>query len=227
MRWVGAFFVGLLVGVTAAFALLYFNPLSRQAHAQAESTALLDYEFGPSTLALTHGDQLGFDLQPQNIQVLWESTIRRSMLGMFVLENLQGSPVGIASRALKLSSRSNALIRGLVVDDYWLVTIPGAGNYFIESQENIWPLVRDTVVDVNLLKRTWRGVQRYELSIGPNSDGTAKVTGTSGRFAGTAGTVVHSLELSRYEHVSQQQSPAYGQLRVNLRRSEQPDATTP
>jgi hypothetical protein len=216
MKWVGALFSGLIVGAIAAFALLYFNPLSGERFAEVESTSLLSYELGPDTLSFTHGDQLGFDLQPDGIQALWEASIRRSMLGTFVLRDLEGNAVGIASRALKLSSLSNPLLSGIVAADHWLVTVPGEGSYFIESNENLWPLVRDTVIDVNLLRRAWSGTQQYELSIGPNGDGTAKVTGASGRFAGFSGTVVHSLELSEYEHFSQLQFPAKGQLRLDL-----------
>jgi len=218
MKWIGAFFFGLLAGAIAGLAFLYFNPLAGEEFPQMESTALLDYEFGPSTLALTHGGQLGFDLQPKDVPALWESTIRRTVLGIFVLENLQGSPVGIASRALKLSSQSNLLLRGLVADDHWLVTIPGAGSYFVESRENIWPLIRDTLIDVTLLHRRWSGTRRYELTIGPNRDGSALVTGASGHFAGTAGSVAHSVELSGYENPSQLRFPSKGQLRLDLRR---------
>ena len=219
MRWIGAFFAGLLTGLIAGCAVVYFNPLAGEDFSQAESTALLGYEFGPSTLSLTHGGQLGIDLQPKDIQALWESTIRRTMLGTFVLENLQGSPVGIASRAVKLSPRSNPLLRGLVADDHWLVTIPGAGSYFVESRENIWPVIRGTIVDVNLLQRKWSGTRRYELTIGPNRDGSARVTGVGGRFDGTQGSALHSIELSDYENLSQLQFPSSGQLRLDLRRT--------
>jgi len=219
MKWIGAFFVGLLAGVVAALAFVYFNPLAGEDFPQVDSTALLNYEFGPSTLSLTHGGQLGFDLQPKDVPALWESTIRRSVLGIFVLENLQGSPVGIASRTLRLSSHSNLLLRGLVADDHWLVTIPGAGSYFVEARENIWPLIRDTFLDVTLLHRRWSGAQRYELTIGPNRDGSALVTGASGRFAGTAGSAAHSVELSSYENASQLRFPSQGQLRLDLRRT--------
>ena len=190
MKWIGAFVAGLLAGIALAFALLYVNPLSRQKLAEVDSTTLLSYEFGPATLSFTHGDQLGFDLQPRDVSALWESTIRRSMLGTFVLHDLRGTPVAIASRAMKLSPQSNPLLRGVLVADHWLVTVPGAGSYFIESEDNVWPLIRDTFVDVNLLGGSWEGSQLYELSVGPDSRGAARLLGTSGRFAGVEGVAV-------------------------------------
>lgn len=221
MKWVGAIIVGALVGILAGCMLLYLNPLSGQKLAPVESTTLLSYEFGPRTLSFTHGDQLGFDLQPRNIPALWEATIRRTMLGTFVLNDLQGSPVAVASRTLKLSPRSNPLLRGVVVADHWLVTVPGAGTYFIESEENVWPLIRDTFVDVNLLGGSWEGSQLYELSIGPDSRGAASLTGATGRFAGIEGVVVHSIEVKDYEHRSQLLYPVTGQLRLDARRTSQ------
>ncbi|MGD2167795.1 MAG: hypothetical protein PVF63_06775 [Gammaproteobacteria bacterium] len=227
MKWIIAFLLGILAGVAAAAVLLYVNPLSGQKLASVEGTTLLSYEFGPRTLSFTHGDQLGFDLQPRDVPTLWESTISRTMLGMFVLSDLQGSPVAVASRALKLSNDSNALTRGIVVADHWLVTVPGAGTYFIDSEENFWPVIRDTFVDVNLLGRDWEGARLYELSIGPDNRGAASLVGVSGRFAGVRGAAVHSIELRDYERTSQLLYPVAGQLRLDARRAEQQAATTP
>jgi hypothetical protein len=221
MRWIGAFVAGLLAGIALAVALLYVNPLSRQKLAEVDSTTLLSYEFGPATLSFTHGDQLGFDLQPRDVSPLWESTIRRSMLGMFVLHDLRGTPVAIASRAMKLSPQSNPLLRGVLVADHWLVTVPGAGSYFIESEDNVWPLIRDTFVDVNVLGGSWEGAQLYELSVGPDSRGAARLLGTSGRFAGVEGVAVHSLEVTDYADRSQLLYPVNGQLRLDARRPAQ------
>lgn len=218
MRWIGAFVAGCLGGVVLAAALLYLNPLSAQRTPAVDSTTLLSYEFGPGTLSFTHSDQLGFDLQPRDIPALWESTIKRTMLGTFVLNDLQGEPVGVASRALKLSSRSNPLLRGIVVADHWLVTVPGAGSYFIESEENLWPVIRDTFVDVNLLGGEWDGSQLYQLSVGPDERGAATIVGASGRFAGVEGVAVHAIEVDSYTSRSQLLNPIAGQLRLDVRR---------
>lgn len=218
MKWLGAFVLGLLAGVLAGFALLYVNPLSGQKVSEVDSTTLLSYELGPRTLSFTHGQQLGFDLHPRSVPALWESTIRRTMMGIFVLDDLRGEPAAIASRTMKLSPRSNPLLRGVVIADNWLVTVPGAGTYFIESEENLWPLLRDTAINVNLFGRQWEGERLYELSIGPDARGAGRLTGASGRFADVSGTAVHSLEVSDYRYPSQLQFPVTGQLRVDARR---------
>ena len=221
MKWVGAFIAGLLAGGIAALALLFVNPFSGERLAAAESTSLLSYEFGPSTLSLTHGGQLGFELQPGDVPTLWETTIRRTMLGTFVLRDLQGNAVGVASRSMRISADSNFLTNGLLTADHWLVTLPGVGSYFIEANDNVWPLLRDTWVKVNLLGRDWTGPRHFELSVGPSSNGAARLTGTSGRFAGVAGTAVHSVDIDRYQNMSQLASPTTGQLRLDVRRPQQ------
>jgi len=225
MKWLGAFIAGALAGVVAGAVLLYLNPLSNGKIAEVDSTTLLSYELGPRTLSFTHADQLGFDLQPRDVPALWESTINRTMLGTFVLNNLQGSPIAIASRAMKLSPRSNPLVRGIIVADHWLVTVPGAGTYFIESEDNVWPLIRDTFIDVNVLRGSWEGSQWYELSAGPHDRGAARVHGVSGRFAGLTGTAVHAVELNDYASRSQLLNPVNGQLRLDVRRPPQQTAT--
>mgnify|MGYP000084283883 CR=1 FL=1 len=119
------------------------------------------------------------------------------------------------------TSDSNFLTNGLLTADHWLVTLPGAGSYFIEANDNVWPLLRDTWVNVNLLGRTWSGPRHFELSAGPGSNGAARVTGTSGRFAGVSGSAVHSVDVDRYERLSQFASPTRGQLRLDVRRPQQ------
>jgi len=216
MKWLGAFVVGVTLGVLTGLAALYFNPLSGERATTAAAAEVLSYEFGPNTLALTHGEQLGFDLQPSDVQVLWEATISRSLLGTFVLRDQQGNALGIASRAVKLSADSNLLVAGVMTADHWLVTIPGVGSYFIESNDNIWPLIRDTVIDVNVLHRTWGGMQHYELSAGPLDNGAARVTGTSGRFLGVTGSAIHAIDLENYARTSQLLYPIRGEWRIGL-----------
>ena len=106
MRWFGAFAAGAIAGIIAALALLYFNPLSGERSTTVASTTVLAYELGPAALSLTHGEQLGFDLQPADVPVLWEATIRRMLLGAFVLRDQQGDAVGVASRAVRLSPKA-------------------------------------------------------------------------------------------------------------------------
>jgi len=149
------------------------------------------------------------------------------LLGAFVLRDQQGDAVGVASRAVRLSPQSNALMRGILTDDHWLVTVPGTGSYFIESLENIWPLLRATVVDVNLLRQTWTQARHFELSAGPLESGAARLTGTTGRFAGTTGTALHAVDIENYARMSQLQYPIEGQLRLDIPAGSQVTSTAP
>ncbi len=224
MKWFLNWLLAVLLGVIAALTVLYFNPLTDETTAQTDTTAMLRYELGPSTLAFTHGDRLGLDLQPQGVPALWEVTINNSVLGLFDLKNRQGSSVAIATRISKLSRKTNPVTTGIVVSDHWLVTVPGAGSYFIESSENLWPLLRDTVVRTNLLRRPWEGVRRYQPTEGPEFNGAARVTGTTGRFKNARGTAVNTVELRDYVRPSQLRNAMAGELSLNIVVDATPDS---
>ena len=67
----------------------------------------------------------------------------------------------------------------------------------MHAVNNEWPLVRDTLVRVDLLRREWRGSEAYAPTVGPGADG-ANVVGLSGGLAGRTGHGRERLALDDY-----------------------------
>jgi hypothetical protein len=84
-----------------------------------------------------------------------------------------------------------------LVDDYWLISVPGAGTVFMHAINNQWPLVRDTVVWVDLLNRKWNGPVQYDPTTGP-ADSGAEVIGLTGSLADLRGVGHEHLSLESY-----------------------------
>jgi hypothetical protein len=226
MKWVIAWLLGVLLGVVAAAGFIYVNPLTASDSADFAGTAALRYELGPDSLSFTHGGESRAFMTPNAVPKLWESAIERTAIGMFTMRDRAGRAVAIASRMSRLSGRTNALTEGFVVADTWLVTVPGAGSYVIEAQDNLWPLLRATVVDVGVLRRPWSGTRRYATTIGPNSSGAAVVIGATGRFADVRGSAANAYELDRFSSMRDVGTALRGELSLDIGRSRSEDGAT-
>ena len=148
---------------------------------------------------MTHNGQSRLPLQPASIPELWESTIRDSMLSVVVLHDEADEPVGVASRVSQFSENTEMLTRGVLVDDDWLVTIPGEGSFFIRADSNMWPFLKETLIPVWYLDRPWSGPKNYRPTAGPSEEGSAVVTGGTGSFASVHGTAVETYEVSDFD----------------------------
>jgi hypothetical protein len=200
MKHLFSFAGGTLLGCAVAAVALYFNPITRERPALIDADTVLQYEYpSESMLLFTHGGALKVERVPPEIPQLWEATISKTALSVLVLRNPQGRPVAIASRMSKLSEQSEPLLSGLLLADNWLITYPGRGSYVVASTNNVWPLIRDTLIDVDFLQRPWMGSKRYFPTAGPDADGTALVTGATGEFRGLSGSATEWFELENYE----------------------------
>src|SRR5690606_40530058 len=113
-------------------------------------------------------------VRPDGVEELWERTVRKSALGLIRLSSSDGSPA-IASRVLVPSERTELLTAGVIVDDVWLVTLPGEGSMYVLGESNVWPIAKDTLVSVSLLRRAFRGPRDYVATAGLAPDGRALV----------------------------------------------------
>ncbi len=199
MKYILSLIVGLVCGLLLALAVIYYNPMTVERTSTLEASTTLRYALSADgTIASTHGGSLRLDLKPAEIAQLWEATISKAALNLLVMTNESLEPVAIASRMSKLSERTNVVSSGLILADSWLVTIPGQGSFIVEVENNLWPIVRDTLVDVDLLKRPWIGHKFYEATVGPETNGTAAMTGATGAFRGTYGSAADVIELDDY-----------------------------
>jgi len=200
MKYLITFLFGLVVGTALAVALLYFNPLTDDAaRARAGGTWELGYALSSDSAALlTHGEDLRLPVIPPDAPLLWEQGVRGTVLGAFALEDAAGGTAA-ATRISVPSPGSDLLLHGLFVDDYWLVTAPGRGTVFVHAVDNQWPMLRDTVGRVDLLRQPWTGAAAYDPTVGPGPGGRAVVRGLTGEFAGQSGTGRDLISLDRYD----------------------------
>lgn len=218
MKYFLTWFGGIVLGVAAALAALYYNPLTSGGGTapNVASTLTLSYGFPePNVLALSHNEQLKLAPIPEEIPLLWESGIDGTALSVLALADSEGQTMAVASRVSVPSLRTNLLLEGILVDDYWLITVADEGSLFVRAQSNYWPLFKETVVLVGYLRRPWSGPRRYAPTAGPRAGRFAEVIGATGRFAGRDGTAQEFLTLDRYSAAGGFES-MHGQLLLAL-----------
>lgn len=218
MKYVLSLVFGLLLGAVTGLALLYFNPLTRtQSRPGAESDWVLEYSLTEGgTWLSTHSERLALPIVPVDAPLLWESGIKGSLLQAMPLANANGQPGAIGTRISVPSSDSEFVRSGLLVEDYWLISVPGEGSVFVYALNNQWPLVRDTLVRVDWLQQDWNGPSEYAPTLGPGAGG-ARVTGLTGSYRGREGGGRDSFKLDAYDGRSASVS---GRLVIKLAEAE-------
>jgi hypothetical protein len=199
MKYVLGLLLGLVAGVAVAVAAIYFNPLTRGAgEAPAGADRSFDYTLAPAdTWIATHDQRLDLPVTPADAPLLWETGIKGTLLTALPLRDASGSLAAFGSRIVVPSGATEFLRAGLLVDDFWLISIPGQGSIFVHAVNNQWPLLRDTLVRVDWLRRSWQGPGEYGPTIGPGNDG-ASLSGLSGSFAGRTGHARERVALPAY-----------------------------
>jgi hypothetical protein len=216
MKYLFVSLFGLLFGGAGAGAILYVNPLAEKSAPMPNATdRVLRYTLPDHVLEFAIGEDariLGHDLGDDS---LWEETVDRSAALGLVLNDASGQPAALASRLMSTSSDTDLLLRGLIVNDHWLVTFPGEGTLFVQADSNAWPFLKETVVPVLVLQRPWSGPQEYWPTVGPGADSSGQVVGTAGAFAGSAGSAIERYELKVFDP-ARRLALAEGQIHLNL-----------
>ena len=199
MRVLLVFFVGLLVGLSVAAALLYFNPLTDVEAPSADDAQWLLYD-SPlgSNLFLTHRGELPLRSNPDAVPELWESTIDGTVVLLVELRRSDGSLFGLGTRISALSEDTELLRNGVQLDSYWTVSAPGKGSLFVAQQENVWPVLKEVVLPTVYFTQGWRGTKGYALNAGPLPTGHGLVLGATGEFRDQRGRALERYELRRY-----------------------------
>jgi hypothetical protein len=197
MKYLAIALLGLLLGAAAAGVILYFNPFTAE---RAPVTDHYDgaWHYGLPQDALTFVRGEGTYL-PDELALtgeFWEKSIRRSALLGLSLRDAQGNPSALASRLLAGSSETDLLLRGLLVADHWLITVPGEGSIFVRAQSNVWPLLKDTVIPIRYLGRPWKGPIELEPTAGPSSTRAGAALGATGSFASLRGEAADKFRLT-------------------------------
>jgi hypothetical protein len=195
MKYLFVAIVGLLLGAAAAGVLLYVNPLSQKAAVEPNATdRVLHYSLPDQVLEFAVGEDARLFGQDTGADSLWEETIDRTAVLGLVLNDGDNRPAAIASRLMSTSADTDLLLRGVLVDDYWLVTTPNEGTVFVRAESNAWPFLKNTLVPVWYLDRPWNGPADYWPTIGPGAASGIAV-GISGALRGSEGSAVEHYEI--------------------------------
>jgi hypothetical protein len=228
MKYLFAAFAGLVLGAALGAGALYYNPLTRrEASTFDDPDFTLRYSLPQDDLiALTHSERAPLPFKPQGVGKLWESAISGAALGVLALEGPESDRVAFATRLSVPSRATDLLLRGALVDDYWLVTVPGGGSVFVQDRNNLWPAVRENVLPVSLLGRPWHGPSAYRTSVGPGADKAGVAVGATGRFAGMQGSAAERYHLQRYSRAHGAEE-LDGELALRVARPAPADAGEP
>jgi hypothetical protein len=131
-----------------------------------------------------------------------------------VLNGTDDQPAAIASRLMAVSADTDLVLRGMLVNDYWLVTIPGEGTLFVHSDANAWPFVKETLLPVWYLDRPWQGPAEYWPTVGPGANGAGVTLGLGGTLRGE-GRAAERYEITGLDPV-RRSALATGELHLKL-----------
>lgn len=204
--------LGAVLGAAAAGAILFFNPLTGDHEVDLGSfERVLRYELPQDAVAFARGERTRLPGEPDGSEALWEDAIARTASLTVLLRDANGLPSAIASRLLAASADTDLLLKGLLVADHWLVTMPDQGSVFVQTESNVWPLLKDAVIPVRYLGRPWDGLVELAPTAGPGPEHTALVLGATGRFAGQRGAAVEHYRVTGIEPLA-----ASAQLALDL-----------
>lgn len=200
MKYILTVSLGLLLGALSGLSLIYFNPfIQGQGEHAFDDAWVLEYELAASeTWLSTHDERVEIPVVPSAAPLLWEDGIRGAWLAAMPLDADSEAAPAAATRISLPSSDTNFLHSGVVVEDYWLISVAGAGTLLVHGFNNQWPLLRDTVVSVDLLRRDFSGPATYDATQGPDN-GHAVVSGITGVYEASHGRAHERVSLETYE----------------------------
>ncbi|MEL7185624.1 MAG: hypothetical protein AAFN50_04200 [Pseudomonadota bacterium] len=191
MKYFIALLLGAAVGAAVFIVAVAYNPLLETQQVSPLTvtdarTAVFSYSAVPSdNLVLTNDGLQRRDPWPEDVLQLWERPIRQSEVMATVLHDARNQPAGLGIKFSSSSERTRVLNGELLVDSAWYIYVPGRGSLFVEQYENYWDYTRDIVIPAyRSSANAWKGNWLGNLTAGPGSLRTARVTGGSGEFAG-------------------------------------------
>lgn len=205
MKYVIALFLGLITGVAAAIALVYFNPFLAQQSLSPLSVSerqqfTLNYSaVATDAIVFTNDGDERMHPHPVKVLQLWEKPIRLTDTLVTVLRDSRNEPTGIGIKFSSQSEDTRLLNGEALVDSAWYVFLPGRGSLLIEQTENYWPYLRDIVIPAHWSSGdSWRGNWFGIMTSGPGALGTARVHGGSGEFEGFESEAIETFAARAY-----------------------------
>jgi hypothetical protein len=205
MKYVISWLAGAIVGVLLLLAGLYYNPLANKLTVSPLAVSgqpLIDLSYSTvpgEAIAFINDGESRIAPSPEKISELWEPTIRNSTVLVTLLTDPRGEAQGIGIKFASGSERTSLLKGAALVDSAWHVYLPEAGSLFIDETENMWSYARSIVLPARWSSAdSWKGTWYGITTAGPNALGTARVSGSSGRFAGLTTEAVEAISARAY-----------------------------
>lgn len=225
MKYLIAWFLGLLVGAAIFIMGLIFNPfitnsgLSPLSVTDSELIALSFSAVPSEAIVFTNDGDSRVQPFPEKVQQLWETPIRQSSVRATVMRDARGRTAGLGIKFSSRSERTRLLQGEAMIDSAWYIYLPGRGSLFIEQSENHWEFLRDVIIPAyRSSANSWKGAWLGDLTAGPGALGTAAVTGGAGSLRGLKMEAVESLSARAYS-VENGPVAAEGRLLIALPRT--------
>lgn len=205
MKYSVSWLAGAALGVLLFLVAVYYNPIANRLTVSPLAVSgqpLVDlaYSMVPAeAIAYTNNGDSRISPYPDKIAELWEPTIRKTTVLVTLLADVRGQAKGVGIKFAS-ESESTSLLKGhALIDSAWHVYLPESGSLFVDQTENMWSYARNIVLPARWSSAdSWRGTWRGITTTGPNALGTARVSGSSGRFADLTTEAVEAIDARAY-----------------------------
>lgn len=205
MKYLIAWLAGAVLGALLLLLAVYYNPLANKLSVSPIAVSkqpLIDLSFSrvpTEAIAYVNSGESVIQPHPEKIGELWEPTVRKTTVLVTLLSDARGKPQGLGVKFSSDSERSSLLKGQALVDSAWHLWLPERGSLFIDQSENLWAYARNIVLPARLNSAdNWRGNWFGITTAGPNALGTARVSGSSGRFAGLTTEAIETTNARAY-----------------------------
>jgi hypothetical protein len=205
MKYVLSLVVGMVFGVALVAAGFYYNPfvggatLSPLAVSESKMSVLSYSAVTSNSILFTNDGESISQPYPNKVAELWEPAIKETQLLVTSLMDIRGMPAGIGIKMSSPSDRTRLVKSEILVNSVWHLYLPGRGTLAIDQTESYWSYLRDIVIPAwRSSSDSWRGSWSRNMTVGPGSLGTARVTGLGGAFDGLQSEAVESLNARAY-----------------------------
>jgi len=205
MKYAVSWLAGAVLGVLLFLVAVYYNPIANRLTVSplpvsGQPLADLAYSTVPAeAIAYTNNGDSRISPYPDKIAELWEPTIRKTTVLVTLLADGRGQAKGVGIKFASESENTSLLKGHALVDSAWHVYLPESGSLFVDQTENMWSYARNIVLPARWSSAdSWRGTWHGVTTTGPNAIGTARVSGSSGRFADLTTEAVEAIDARAY-----------------------------
>jgi len=209
MKHLVSLLLGLVAGASLFLLGLYFNPFAGQSAISplaVTDSRVVELSFsavpGDGILYTDYGDSIVAP-HPDRVAELWEPAVADTYILVTHLQDSRGAAAGVGIKFFSASEQTSIFTSKVLANSVWHVYLPGKGTFLFDQTENYWAFIRDVVIPARLSSGDkWIGAFHRNMTTGPGSLGTGRVSGGSGLFADISSEAVESLTARGYSAVS-------------------------